>query len=180
MLFTGDAGPASVCTADRTGTGTPSPMSGVLPAWEDAIHKACRFVAQELGITAPITAELYKMLIYEEGAMFKPHTEYPAPRPRPRPPRHTDPPSPSSSEKTPGMFGTLIICLPSAHQGGGLVLRHAGETKIFPTSATPVRPSQCRPTMAWHAGTRTCTTRSAPSRPATAGCSRTTSPSRPI
>lgn len=49
------------------------------------------------------------------------------------------------------MFGTLIICLPSAHQGGGLVLRHAGETKIFPTSATPVRPSQCRPTMAcWY------------------------------
>lgn len=51
------------------------------PAWEDAIHKACSFVAKELGITAPITAELYKMLIYEEGAMFKPHTEYPARRP---------------------------------------------------------------------------------------------------
>lgn len=45
------------------------------PAWEDAIHKACRFVTKELGIAAPITAELYKMLIYEEGAMFKPHTE---------------------------------------------------------------------------------------------------------
>lgn len=51
------------------------------PAWEDAMHKACRFVATELGIAAPITAELYKMLIYEEGAMFKPHTEYPARHP---------------------------------------------------------------------------------------------------
>lgn len=59
------------------------------PAWEDAIHKACRFVAQELGITAPITVELYKMLIYEEGAMFKPHTEYPAPpSPSPSVPTH--------------------------------------------------------------------------------------------
>lgn len=49
------------------------------------------------------------------------------------------------------MFGTLIICLPSAHQGGDLVLHHAGETKVFPTSAAPVRPSQCRPTMAcWY------------------------------
>ncbi|KAK2594873.1 hypothetical protein QQS21_007425 [Conoideocrella luteorostrata] len=28
-----------------------------------------------LGINAPITAQIYKMLIYEKGAMFKPHTE---------------------------------------------------------------------------------------------------------
>lgn len=28
-----------------------------------------------LGITVPIKAELYKMLVYGKGAMFKPHTE---------------------------------------------------------------------------------------------------------
>ncbi|KAK1829087.1 hypothetical protein QBC39DRAFT_311798, partial [Podospora conica] len=83
------------------------------PAWERAVRRACRFVAKELGITAPITAEPYKMLIYEEGALFKAHTD---------------------SEKIPGMFGTLIFCLPSAHQGGDLVLKHSGETKVFKTS----------------------------------------------
>ncbi len=34
---------------------------------------------------------------------------------------HTD------TEKIPHMFGTLIIALPSAHTGGELLIRHAGE-----------------------------------------------------
>jgi len=45
------------------------------PQWAPAIDDACKWVAQQLGITAPVTAELYKMLIYEEGALFKAHTE---------------------------------------------------------------------------------------------------------
>lgn len=44
-------------------------------AWDLAIDAACQWVARELGVTAPIKAELYKMLIYERGAMFKAHTE---------------------------------------------------------------------------------------------------------
>ncbi|KAK0741268.1 hypothetical protein B0T18DRAFT_432408 [Schizothecium vesticola] len=55
------------------------------------------------------------------------------------------------SERIPGVFGTLIVCLPSAHKGGDLVLRHDGETKVFQTSKTCVLPSQCQPTMAcWY------------------------------
>ncbi|KAH7305225.1 hypothetical protein B0I35DRAFT_483991 [Stachybotrys elegans] len=41
---------------------------------------------------------------------------------------HTD------TEKIPGMFGTLVVCLPSPHEGGDVVTKHAGKTKIFKTS----------------------------------------------
>ncbi|KAK0641423.1 hypothetical protein B0T16DRAFT_214481 [Cercophora newfieldiana] len=83
------------------------------PEWDPVIKTVCRWAAQQLGITEPISAELYKMLIYEKGAMFKAHTD---------------------SEKAPGMFGTLVICLPSEHQGGDLVLKHRDVTKVFKTS----------------------------------------------
>jgi hypothetical protein len=38
-----------------------------------------------------------------------------------------------STEKIPGMFGTLVICLPSPHQGGNLVAKHCGTSKTFKT-----------------------------------------------
>ncbi|GKT62308.1 2OG-Fe oxygenase family protein [Colletotrichum tofieldiae] len=34
----------------------------------------------------------------------------------------------------PGTFGTLVVCLPSAHMGGGVVVKHAGQTKSFKAS----------------------------------------------
>lgn len=39
-----------------------------------------------------------------------------------------------SSEKAPGMFGTLVIALPSKHEGGAVEVTHAGQTKLFETS----------------------------------------------
>jgi len=33
------------------------------------------------------------------------------------------------------MFGTLVICLPSEHEGGDLALKHGGITKAFKSSA---------------------------------------------
>jgi len=44
--------------------------------------------------------------LYEEGAHFKPHRD---------------------SEKAPGMFATLAICLPSQFEGGELVLEFGEE-----------------------------------------------------
>ncbi|PPJ53879.1 hypothetical protein CBER1_04604 [Cercospora berteroae] len=72
-------------------------------------------VADELGVPkgTTISAQLHKLLIYERGAMFRAHTD---------------------TEKVPGMLGTLVICLPSAHEGGDLVLTHRGSTKRFSTS----------------------------------------------
>lgn len=42
------------------------------------VQKVTEKVAQDLGCveTALVDAQLYKMLLYEEGAMFKPHKEY--------------------------------------------------------------------------------------------------------
>ncbi|KAK1655963.1 hypothetical protein BDP81DRAFT_13266 [Colletotrichum phormii] len=84
------------------------------PRWPADLQKICAFVAKKLGVTSPVTAELYKLLIYEKGAMFKAHTD---------------------TEKCPGMFGTLVICLPCGHKGGDVVVKHCGETKTFKTSA---------------------------------------------
>ncbi|KAK1760379.1 hypothetical protein QBC47DRAFT_366986 [Echria macrotheca] len=80
------------------------------PQWNSVIEDACAWAAKELGVTVPVRAELYKMLIYEKGAMFKAHTD---------------------TEKIPGMFGTLVVYLPSTHEGGDLVLKHGGVTKVF-------------------------------------------------
>ncbi|UKZ88872.1 uncharacterized protein TrAFT101_004602 [Trichoderma asperellum] len=44
------------------------------PDWPGFIQDLCTRVALDLGINAPITAQIYKMLIYEKGAMFKAHT----------------------------------------------------------------------------------------------------------
>ncbi|KAH9452480.1 hypothetical protein MJO28_008622 [Puccinia striiformis f. sp. tritici] len=83
------------------------------PAWTPYLNDISKRVGTFLGIEGPIILELYKMLIYEKGAMFKAHTD---------------------TQRTPGMFGTLIICLPAAHTGGEVVVRHSGEQKTLKTS----------------------------------------------
>lgn len=45
------------------------------PEWNAHLKRCCARVATDLGVHSPVSAELYKMLIYEKGAMFKPHTE---------------------------------------------------------------------------------------------------------
>ena len=60
-----------------------------------------------------VTAELYKLLIYDKGGFFHAHRD---------------------SEKAPGMFGTLVVVVPSAHRGGELVVRHAGHEEVLDLS----------------------------------------------
>ena len=46
--------------------------------WQSCLDRILESVTQELGIAggpSSVRAELYKMLLYEEGAMFKPHQE---------------------------------------------------------------------------------------------------------
>jgi hypothetical protein len=52
---------------------------------------------------AAVVADFYKLNVYGPGGFFKPHFDTP---------RSAD------------MFGTLVVCLPSPHAGGELVLRH--------------------------------------------------------
>ncbi len=55
-------------------------------------------------------ARLYKLLLYETGGHFVAHVD---------------------TEKEAGMFGTLIVQLPSAHEGGALTVRHGGHSECF-------------------------------------------------
>ncbi|KAI1660217.1 hypothetical protein F4813DRAFT_401182 [Daldinia decipiens] len=83
------------------------------PAWQAYLNKTLVYVARKLDITSPISAELHKMLLYEQGAMSE---------------------IPPDTEKIPGMFGTLVINLPSRHEGGDVVVKYRGASKILPTS----------------------------------------------
>jgi len=62
-------------------------------------------VADGLGVSGPVAAELYKLLVYDQGSFFVSHRD---------------------TEKAPGMFATLVIVLPSISAGGELVVRHKG------------------------------------------------------
>jgi 2OG-Fe(II) oxygenase superfamily len=74
-------------------------------SWPDTFERILSICAEGLGCTgANVSAEIYKLLVYDEGAFFKAHRD---------------------TEKTEGMFGTLLIVLPSPHTGGELVVRHA-------------------------------------------------------
>ncbi len=77
-------------------------------AWSEAVASVVDAIKRDLGIRGKVTAELYKLLVYEKGSFFKPHRD---------------------TEKIPGMFGTLVVCLPSRHEGGTLLLEHDGQTK---------------------------------------------------
>lgn len=76
--------------------------------WSEAVASVVDAIKRDLGIRGKVTAELYKLLVYEKGSFFKPHRD---------------------TEKIPGMFGTLVVCLPSRHEGGTLILEHDGQTK---------------------------------------------------
>jgi predicted 2-oxoglutarate/Fe(II)-dependent dioxygenase YbiX len=74
-------------------------------AWARTLETIVTRVAEGLGVNGPVAAELYKLLVYDEGGFFASHRD---------------------SEKMAGMFATLIIVLPAIYTGGELVIRHQG------------------------------------------------------
>lgn len=75
--------------------------------WEKQLSNVLLTVKKDLGLEGyTITSTLYKLLIYETGDFFLPHRD---------------------TEKEKGMFGTLILGLPSRHTGGELVVSFGGE-----------------------------------------------------
>jgi hypothetical protein len=79
--------------------------------WQEFMEGIIKKIKAGLGIEDnSVVASLYKLLIYEQGDFFLPHKD---------------------SEKEPGMFGTLIIGLPSTHTGGELIIRFDGREKII-------------------------------------------------
>jgi predicted 2-oxoglutarate/Fe(II)-dependent dioxygenase YbiX len=71
--------------------------------WAKTLAGIVARAADGLGVTGPITAALYKLLIYDKGSFFVSHRD---------------------TEKAPGMFATLVLALPSQSEGGELVVRH--------------------------------------------------------
>lgn len=53
----------------------------------------------------------------------------------------------NSTEKDPGMFGTLVICLPSEHTGGTVCLQHGGKSLELSTAPTSAYGYYC---LAWY------------------------------
>jgi 2-oxoglutarate-Fe(II)-dependent oxygenase superfamily protein len=82
----------------------------VNPEWPDVLAQAVRAAQSELGLEKQsLQAHLYKLLLYEPGSFFLAHRD---------------------GEKLDRMVATLVIALPSAHEGGELVVRHEGREEI--------------------------------------------------
>jgi hypothetical protein len=83
-------------------------------SWPQTFEDILSRVSAGLGCKrSVVSAELYKLLVYDRGSFFVSHRD---------------------TEKAEGMFGTLVIGLPSAHRGGELVLRHGRRHVTVDTS----------------------------------------------
>jgi predicted 2-oxoglutarate/Fe(II)-dependent dioxygenase YbiX len=71
--------------------------------WEQTLADIVARATVGLGVTRPVVADLYKLLVYDPGSFFVNHCD---------------------TEKAAGMFATLIIVLPSIYTGGALLVRH--------------------------------------------------------
>jgi len=86
---------------------TPRRFALTNPAWKKFLGSAVARVEAELGLEGrKLVAHLYDLLLYEKGSFFLPHRD---------------------GEKLERMVGTLVIVLPSVHEGGELVVRHEGK-----------------------------------------------------
>lgn len=74
--------------------------------WKNNLATIVRKVKSGLGVDCEVSAELYKLLVYDTGSFFVSHRD---------------------TEKAGGMFATLVIVLPSEYSGGELVVRHQQE-----------------------------------------------------
>ncbi|KLO14584.1 hypothetical protein SCHPADRAFT_303662 [Schizopora paradoxa] len=82
------------------------------PQWETWMREtALPSVCKEMNVSeSEVDAELYKLLLYEKGSHFLAHQD---------------------TEKTTGMFATLVVVLPSKFDGGVVQLTHTGQTSVI-------------------------------------------------
>jgi hypothetical protein len=78
--------------------------------WRATLDRIVADAAAGLGADGKVEAELYKLLVYEPGGFFLEHRD---------------------TEKVGGMFATLIVVLPSEHEGGELVVAHQDRETIL-------------------------------------------------
>jgi predicted 2-oxoglutarate/Fe(II)-dependent dioxygenase YbiX len=88
------------------------------PKWDDLVAAIVEDVRQAMRLEGhKLSAELYELLMYEKGGFFLPHRD---------------------GEKLDRMVATLAIILPGAHEGGELIVSHAGSRQeiAFPGAAS--------------------------------------------
>lgn len=79
------------------------------PAWQAAVEKAASKAAGQLGLpAASLEPHVYKLLIYQNGGMFKPHRD---------------------SEKVDRMVASMIVVLPNSFRGGDLTVEHQDQSE---------------------------------------------------
>ncbi|KAI0117815.1 hypothetical protein GGR51DRAFT_573546 [Nemania sp. FL0031] len=83
------------------------------PAWPPFLDSLLEKVCSNLGIIGTAYAQPHKLLLYEKDSFFLPHKD---------------------SQKADRMIATLVICLPSEHEGGEVLLSHADQKQTFNTS----------------------------------------------
>lgn len=80
-------------------------------AWETSFSQIMKLVSEGLGLAdSQLAAEFYKLLVYRQGGFFAAHRD---------------------TEKVPGMVATLSMSLPTAGEGGELVIRHGDGETVF-------------------------------------------------
>jgi 2OG-Fe(II) oxygenase superfamily len=81
--------------------------------WRGRMQRGLTEITESLGLAdAEVTPILDKLLIYPAGGFFAPHRD---------------------SQKTAHTAGTLVVVLPSVHEGGEVVVSHAGRAVTFST-----------------------------------------------
>jgi hypothetical protein len=78
--------------------------------WEKTLAGLVADIALGLGVSDPVAADFYKLLVYDTGSFFVDHRD---------------------TEKVPGMFATMVLVLPSTHSGGELVIKHLGREVVL-------------------------------------------------
>jgi hypothetical protein len=90
---------------------TPDRFTLTNPDWASFLQQTVRQVREELGLKRQkLESHLYDLLLYEPGSFFLPHRD---------------------GEKLDRMVATLVIVLPSAFEGGELIVRHEGQEQII-------------------------------------------------
>ena len=87
--------------------------------WEKTLAELVADAALGLGVSEPVAADFYKLLVYDAGSFFVGHRD---------------------TEKVPGMFATMVLVLPSTHSGGELIVKHLGREVVL--DPRPEEPSE--------------------------------------
>ncbi|KZV75575.1 hypothetical protein PENSPDRAFT_72660 [Peniophora sp. CONT] len=97
------------------------------PLWDGWLGEAMSNACEQLGVKGKqVRHELYKLLLYETGSHFHMHQD---------------------TEKSPGMFATVVIVLPSYHEGGSVHVKHGRQEKTLDSSGQGIATTSV---LAWY------------------------------